>query len=194
MKKILSTVTAFSMLASVFSTPAFAALEISGNGAKSYNKIKVKQFSLGVTAQKNVSFVNVVAGSSANTGGNEVKNNTGGDSSVDTGKAKATTTVIVEGSVNKINESEGCGCPSDPEALISGNGYMSYNKIVVSDVNVDLTLQKNVSVVGVLAGASADSGDNTVKNNTGGSSDATTGNSTATTLVSVEAPVNVVNP
>src|SRR3989338_3717628 len=78
-------------------------------------------------------------------------------------------------------------------ATISGNGNKSYNKIVVNEWSLDKKVQENKALQGNLVGVQTNSGENTVKNNTGGTNTVDTGDSTVTTTVTNLANVNVIH-
>jgi len=84
-----------SLLAQAFTPLAFAdtTVEISGNGADSDNTATVVQVNeTGVFQENNAEIQNNVS-VSANSGGNDANNNTGGDVSIDTGNATSNTTI-----------------------------------------------------------------------------------------------------
>ena len=78
-------------------------------------------------------------------------------------------------------------------ATISGNGNKSYNKIVVKEWSLDKKVQENEALQGNLVGVQTNSGDNTVKNNTGkhGDNMVTTGDSTVDTTITNAANLNI---
>ena len=175
---------------------AFAeTLEISGNGNGSDNTIIVKEPTITVVEQTNESLILTGAFSSASTGGNTANGNTGGDVTVTSGDAKATTKVTVTGSSNEATLPDPCGCEAQPpDVLISGNGNGSTNLVKVKKPTVTLVGQSNAQFVGTLAKSKAKTGWNTANGNTGGTTDVTSGDATSRTRVRVTGSTNTLNP
>ena len=76
-------------------------LNNTGNGAKSYNSIYVKDINKTSVAQSNAAQVLNVVTTHSSTGNNQANSNTGGN--VNVGSGDATTTVVVENNLN-VNE------------------------------------------------------------------------------------------
>lgn len=181
-------------LGAILTGSAFAAdLEISGNGAGSNNTIEVSNSnSTGVIQKNDVEVITEVV-SVANTGGNTANSNTGGDVTIDTGKASSTVNVTVSGGSNKATV-EPCPCDNTQSAEISGNGAKSKNKIKQNDSNKTFVGQFNSVGIGTGVLSKAKTGKNTANKNTGGSTGITTDNSTSNVDVSVTGPKNTLNP
>ncbi|MDP3941878.1 MAG: hypothetical protein Q8Q49_06245 [bacterium] len=92
---------------------------ISGNGAKSYNKIEVTSVNSLVAVQSNDSDVVNAVSSKAKTGKNKANKNTDGSVGITTGNAKNTTKVRVHTGDNFLTTSPGCcqeqNCCNQPE-------------------------------------------------------------------------------
>lgn len=193
--KITTAVATAGLLATSFAPAALAATDItvSGNGADSTNKVKVKSSHVMKVKQMNVTSVgnNVVIGQ--NTGGNTASKNTGGNVSIDTGKAEATVTnnTTTGGNSAVVN---GCGCPdSDLTIDVKNNGADSTNKVKVSNKHKVKATQKNTTMVvnGVVVGQ--DTGNNTADKNTGGDVEVTTGDADATVTNTTTVGVNTLS-
>ena len=190
-----ATIATLSLVATLNAPVAFAEnLEISGNGNGSDNTIIVEEPTVTVVEQENHSLILTGAFSSASTGGNTANGNTGGDVTVESGDAKATTKVTVTGSSNEATLPDPCGCEATPpDVLISGNGNNSINLVKVKKPTVTVVGQGNAQFIGTLAGAKAKTGWNTANGNTGGSTTLTSGNATARTRVRVTGSSNTLH-
>lgn len=185
-QKISTIVASAAILVSVASPMAYAAdNEISGNGYDSTNKIIESTTNTTLVEQSNVSNVGTSIVSTANTGGNEASGNTGGDVSIQTGKATNNTSVTVTTGGNVANIATCCGCNAGGSDLISGNGAKSYNKIKNTVTNTLVAGQGNVSNVLTGVETKAKTGKNKAKNNTNGSVSITTKKASNTTSVDV---------
>src|SRR3989344_5440300 len=193
--------TAIATGALLFNTalPAFAdvTLEISGNGADTYNKAEVDVNQNRTVVQSNEANISNNVTATADTGDNDANRNTGGSVSVDTGNA--TTKVDVSNAANS-NEAELECCEADVDVLISGNGDNSTNKVEL-DVNDPRhhrghddeflgtgIFQENEAKIDNDVTAKADTGDNDANRNTGGTVSIDTGD--AETKVGVDNMIN----
>jgi hypothetical protein len=77
-----------------------ADVEISGNAAKSKNKVKSSSFNLTLLSQKSKTYANTKVIADSDTGGNKVDKNTGGSSSLKTGDAFTKVKVKILGGGN----------------------------------------------------------------------------------------------
>lgn len=197
MRKFFSAFASVSLVASVLSPVAMAAdLEITDNGAHSTNTIVVDTSNTTVVEQSNESAVLTGAFSKATTGGNTANSNTGGgDVTVTSGSATATTAVTVTGSSNTATV-EPCGCSSTlPNVTIDNNGAHSTNKVTYKKPNTFVAVQTNASLVGTLAVSKAKTGKNKANKNTGGGNvTVTSGPAVDTTAVTVTGSSNTLNP
>lgn len=189
-KLILKTVTgiaAVGLLVATMTPTVFADETIQGNGALSHNgiividvsKCKVKQSS------NTVALTNVA--SAVNSGGNTASGNTGGDVSVDTGKAVSQTDVSVQGGDNTISGDPCCDCAQPPSgnAEIKNNGAGSGNLIVDLNISKKKVKQTNNTVALTGVTQAANSGGNTTNGNTNGTTSVKTGKAKVKTNVAV---------
>ncbi|MDO8658786.1 MAG: hypothetical protein Q7K55_08645 [Candidatus Levybacteria bacterium] len=192
--KIGTSIATATLLGSILTGSAFATdLEISGNGVDSTNKIIVNNSNSTNVGQSNEMIVETEIVSLALTGGNKANSNTGGDVSIDTGNATSTVNVSVSGGSNTATV-EPCPCDSTRDALISGNGDGTYNKIKQNNSNSTNVGQLTGLGVGTAILSKAKTGKNRASRNTGGTTGITTGNSISTVGVGVTGPSNTLNP
>lgn len=148
---------------------------IIGNGTKSDNKIDLDLLSWVSLDQANYADVKNDVDAKASTGKNEVEDNTGGEVSIDTGKADVT--VEIDNSVNFNYADADCGCLIDDLlAKVAGNGKDTKNKIeaeIGSGLSVDQSNcgreEKESKDCGLenLVDAKASTGKNEAGDNTG---------------------------
>jgi len=184
------------MALSVFAmavTPAFADLEIKNNGGSSDSDITVKQQTSERVEQSNLTVVMTGITSLGNTGNVEVKGQTGGTVTVDTGSVMQSNMVTVGGSTNTANVENECGCVETPDVLIKGNGEKSKNKVKTEYVNKKTALQFNASTVGTGITTVGKTGNNKVSKGTNGKAKLLTGDVTQMSIVGVTAPSNSLN-
>ncbi len=160
---------------------------ISGNGSDSKNEIKTEQKNKTEVYQTNNADIENDIEAKANTGDNEVEDNTGGNSEVRTGDAQASVTIgnLANANAASIGGGNNQGSIS---ALITGNGSDSKNKIDLEHEQSILLVQDNNADIENDIEAKANTGDNEVEDNTGGDVTVDTGN--ATTDVTVDNAVN----
>lgn len=168
MKQLLG-LTLVAVMLVLVAAPASAAtkVKISKNGSKSTNGVALMSAKTQTVKQVNDAKVDNGVAVVTNTGGNTANGNTGdGGVSVKSGDTK--TTVKVKNTVNS-NEAKlvGCGCESDTEVVVSGNGTKSENGVMMAELNVQAAEQGNKAKVGNEVGAMTNSGENEAKNNTG---------------------------
>lgn len=199
-KKIAAGVVGGILITSLVATSAFAGhfVEISGNGAWSYNSIRIKNKTECNVYQKNSTLVVTEVDSSASTGGNSASGNTGGDVDIDTGNADSTVIVTVEGSSNTADNPCCCTCDgcdsSDQEEIISGNGSHSTNSISVKKEKRSSINQNNWTEVYTGVYSKSKTGRNRSNHNTGGTVDVATGNADSTVDILVTTSSNTLNP
>lgn len=173
-KTIASAIAAGALLANT-ALPIFAAttITISRNGSDSNNTGNVSLNTTTTVTQNNVANFSNDVDADADTGDNDVKDNTGGEVDVDTGNA--TVGVSVNNTANfNTAEVEGC-CAQDAEVLIQGNGSDSDNDADLDLDNHTSVFQNNVADFYNDVDVDADTGDNDVEDNTGGDVDVDTG-------------------
>ncbi len=180
------------ILSGVLANGAFAAtnITISGNLAKSDNKVVVKNAQVTKITQSNSQVVEAIINSSASTGGNKANGNMG-DVTVDTGKATSKVTVGVGGNSNIATLSCGCG-EGSTTVKVKDNGKKSDNTVIKSDLLKKIADQVNVALIGVGVGSESTTGNNKANNNGKKADvDVSTGASKSTVEVVVEGSVNV---
>ena len=181
----------------VGTNPTGASVINAGNGSESnnYNSATVSNGS--TTEQNNSAKVNTNLKQDSVTGQNSTSDNTGGDSSLTTGDANVSGTVITDVNTNAagmmvaefnvVDDQRGdlildfaancvLGCDSGPiTASNTGNGSDSVNASNADYSNDSATFQNNNAQIGNDLVLSADSGNNTASRNTDGDSNITTG-------------------
>lgn len=179
----------FAVIAAVaftaFATPAQAA-KIKGNGKNSNNTITILNSHSLKAKQKNYTSVVTAITNKSNTGKNKVNGNTGGNVAQHSGESTSTVMVSYTGGNNSMTVPEGCGCPDDSDAVISGNGRGSDNTITQTNTHEMVFKQKTETMVVTAVENSSNTGGNEAKNNTGSGVLQTSGESTAETTVEVE--------
>lgn len=170
-----------------------SSVEISGNGADSYNSVNLANNRVNSLVQANDAlFVNNVD-QKLNTGKNYANNNTGGEVTIDTGAALAQTLIDNRANFNVAHLD--CGCVTGGiDAKISGNGYESDSDINAALNDTDTAFQDNLGDFFNDVYGYTKSGYNGANNNTGpvGSDPAIfTGNAGSDTAVSNQANMNV---
>lgn len=170
---------------------AFAAntVTISGNGAGSYNKVRIRSHKTTTATQTNIADVGNLTGVFQNTGGNRANRNTGdGNINVNSGNATSTVanTTTIGGNTATVN---GCGCPSGNNTVnVKDNGADSYNEVAIRKSSNTTAEQTNVAFVFNDTLVDQNTGDNRANNNTGsggvdvnsGDADSTVTNDTTT--------------
>lgn len=168
----------------------------SANGTNSDNNGSISIENNNDTNQNNSAYVNTDLSEDATTGSNSTSYNVG-NSSIDTGDANVTGTVVtfVNTNASGILVSEfnvaddhigdiildfvancvaGCG-GGDLKTANTGNGSYSDNTSSIDTTTNNNTTQNNDANIGSSLNLTADSGNNTASYNTGGDSDITTG-------------------
>ncbi len=185
----------------------------SGNGPGSTSNGALTIDNNSATIQDNDADVSSALTQSATSGGNNNSTNVGGDSSIDTGDANVTGTIItaVNTNVDGVMVSEfniadnhvgdilldfgaGCvsGCGTGPTTVANtGNGSDSTNNASIDETNSNTTLQTNDAIVGSVLTLNADSGNNTSSSNVGGDSNIQTGDANVAGNVLTFANTNV---
>lgn len=138
---------------------------IVGNGAYSYNDIELNQHRSVALVQDNDAYIKNNVDATAKTGKNDANDNTGGDVVIDTGSA--TTTVEVDNLANFNAADVDCGCLTDVDAKVSGNGSYSENDVRANfHDNLDV-FQDNDARLKNYVDARAKTGANEANRNTG---------------------------
>lgn len=190
MKKTIATMASFAFLF-VVAVPAHAGT-ISGNGAGSYNKIKVSQSSSSTLVQSNKAKYNNTVVVSTSTGGNKANKNTGGDVTVTTGDASSVVDITNTANINNaVHEGGcGCGCLTPLDIAISGNGAHSWNTVSYWSHCSDVTSQWNSAYISNGVVTSNSTGGNSSNANTGGSVEVSTGGSSSEVTITNTANSN----
>lgn len=167
-----------------------ADVTISGNGAKSDNKVNLTNVNATTLGQANTATVNNDVDADADSGDNDAGYNTGGDVVILTGSAKTNVDVSTTANVNSAKIGNGHSATPTPSAsfMIIGNGAHSDNTILAGLTNATVVGQTNTANVTNDVDAEAESGDNDANFNTGGDVVIMTGD--AKTHVDVDTAVN----
>lgn len=196
--KISAALAAGSLIATLLAPSAFATVDsgtginISGNGADSYNKVKIYNSNKCTVKQSNSSTIVNSVGVKSKTGKNKASKNTGGTTSITTGDTTTTVGVGVSGSTNSAdNPCCACAAPSNPDPInITENGADSTNKVDISNSNTTKITQTNTSSIVNTVNVSSNTGGNTAKSNTGGDVSIDTGSTTTTVGIEVTGSSN----
>lgn len=138
---------------------------ITGNGSDSNNEVAITVTQETVVEQQNNSQVSNEVDVNANTGGNEVSENTGGENTVETGSSNTNVSIENE-NINSNSASGGC-CEQETEIEISGNGSDSSNTVSSHTTNTTTVSQTNNAEITNSITTTANTGDNEASNNTG---------------------------
>ncbi|MEM4736645.1 MAG: hypothetical protein QXD41_02120 [Nitrososphaeria archaeon] len=195
--KLATGVATAALLATTLAPVAFASTNtISGNGAGSTNKIKIKNINRTTVNQSNATAVINLTGVLQNTGSNTANNNTGnGNITVNSGNANSTVTNTTTNGSNTATVNL-CGCPTeDTTNEIKNNGAESENKIRIKNVNNSHLEQINETLVVNGTLVAQNTGSNHANNNTGdGDVTVDSGNTTANVTNTTTTGSNVLNP
>lgn len=197
--KITTVIVAGAFLAGiVMPAGAFAAnnVTVSGNGAGSTNKVKIKNKKKVKVEQTNRTAVVNLVGVFQNTGGNTANNNTG-DGAVDVNSGDATSdvsnTTTTGGNVLVMPD---CGCPDPNNTVdVKNNGADSTNKVKITSKSRTVIDQSNETLVinGVLV--AQNTGGNHANSNTGdGNVDVNSGDADSTVTNETTTGGNVLVP
>lgn len=148
---------------------------VDGNGSGSENEIKVTTSQNQSVNQNNSSNQDNEIEVKSNTGGNNVSDNTGEEVHVETGEVESEISVITKDTnVNKVVQ-EKC-CHEGSLVTVSNNGSDSQNSVNIQNSSTTSVNQNNTANINNQVKVTANTGNNTVKNNTGGDTHVTTGN------------------
>lgn len=192
-KHKIGSVVAAGVLYAALATPALAAtnVQVSGNGAFSKNGVVVAKSTSNTVVQTNVTKVKNTVGTTQNTGKNSASFNTGGSSTVNSGKATTSVTIVNSGGGNTATGS--CGCPEgDTTVEVKNNSAKSWNGVVVAEEKSNLTSQFNLTKFKNNVWTDQNTGKNSASFNTDGTSSVTSDDTTATVDVLNEGGGNVV--
>lgn len=166
MKKWLS-LTISSLL---IATPVQAAtydLTVTGNGNHADSRIAVSQSQSVGVVQSNETEVNNSIVVMADTGDNSVRGTTGGDVAVETGEASFE--VTLDNEVNSNAATVDAGQSADlTEVLIDGNGRDTTNRVTLTETSETGLIQSNEAEFNNEVLLGGETGENRVRNTTGG--------------------------
>lgn len=196
LKLTTSVVTTAFLVGLVLPTGAFAAntVTVSGNGAGSTNKVKIKNTKKVRVEQSNRTAVINLVGVFQNTGGNSANQNTGGDVTVNSGNATANVTNTTTTGGNTLVVPD-CGCPDPVNTVdVKDNGADSTNTVKITNKSKTVVSQSNETLVvnGVLVGQNT--GNNEANQNTGGTVSVDSGNASATVNNTTTTGDNLLTP
>lgn len=167
-QKFATTAIATTALLISTTTGIFAAtVDVSGNGYKSINTVKISNNCVSGVSQGNQTLVVNDISSSANTGGNSAKSNTGADVTVHTGDASSSVSVTVAGGNNTATAPSCCDCVSSVDIMVNDNGAKAKNKVVLNNSRETYAEQVSVTEVQNLIKSKAVTGKNVTSKNTG---------------------------
>lgn len=153
---------------------------VTGNGAQSKNTVTLGSTNVNTVSQDNNASVTNNVDNNAKTGYNDANGNTGGNVSVSTGNATASTTVKTVANANSASIGGGAGAGnSSASFVITGNGAGSNNWINAGLTNVNSIDQNNSAHILNDVDSDAKTGGNDAGFNTGGNVEITTGNAGA---------------
>ncbi len=143
---------------------------ISGNGENSDNDVNLALTNASNIWQANSAWVDNHVNAKAESGDNNANGNTGGDVTILTGKAKVVSSI--DNLVNFNSADLNCGCVTDLEAKVSGNGENSDNVLSAALDNSNGVFQGgnengNNAWLDNYVNPKAQSGDNSAESNTG---------------------------
>ncbi len=167
---------AIGLLVATTASAAFAAntVNISGNGKQSVNTVTAISANKNITKQTSNTMALTFVSSVANSGNNKVNGNTGGTNGVTTGASTSTVTTTVMGGSNEA-VAPSCGCGDSTDVSITGNGKKSVNTVTVVSGTTNVVKQKSNTVAVTAVSSVANTGGNTVKDNTNGTNGVVTG-------------------
>ncbi len=194
LKKLGTVVATAALFGSVMAPAAFADTNtIQANGAGSDNKIETENKTETTVTQSNTTTAQTTIVASSNTGGNHASYNTGGDVSIETGKAVTKVGVTVTGGNNTATVND-CGCPEGTDDnTIKKNGADSDNTIKNKNTKKTSVGQVGATVAGTGVEAISDTGYNKAKKNTDGSTSVKTKKSKTSVNVVVTGGHNTLN-
>lgn len=193
-RKLVTGIATGALLLNALTPLAFAdtTIEISGNGSNSDSDVNVVVAHNTTVTQNNTANVNNTVNTSANSGNNSAEDNTGGNVSIDTGKASTNTSV--NNTLNQNTANVGCNCAGGNVTVnVSGNGSHSDNDVNLSTGGTVNVTQNNVANVNNNVTSKSNSGGNEAEDNTGGTVSIDTGDASSNTHVSTTANSNFAN-
>jgi hypothetical protein len=169
---------------------ASTTIQISGNGTESNNTASVDMSKSTTVTQTNSLSIDNNVDVDSDTGNNSADDNTGGDVNVETGDAVTGVKISNSGNTNHALV-EDCGCESDTDVLISGNGSDSDNNVDLNNARSTELYQTNAAQIRNNVDVDADTGDNSADDNTGGDVSLRTGDASTMVVLKTQANANV---
>lgn len=195
--KKLGAVIASMGMVSVLAVPTFAdtTLVIKDNGADSKNSISNSENCVSTVSQSSHTGVGVHASLGSNSGDNEANSNTGGTTTIQTGKATSNFSLTVRGGKNIADAPDCCKCDGGETVVrVKNNGKDSRNTVRNTRTKRTRVRQRKNTSVHAGAWLKANTGKNEAKNNTGAGVEVTTDNSRSELEIVVNGGSNTLNP
>lgn len=148
-------------------------LTVSGNGDGSQSQINFQNESTQEVSQSNQTEIENQIDDQANTGGNNVSDNTTESVQVETGDIQSQQTVINQANQNQLAIED---CCQEAELSISNNGSDSQNSIDIISSHSSQTNQQNIAQITTNINISANTGNNKISSNTANQIALLTGN------------------
>lgn len=144
-------------------------VEIDGNGTSSDNSANVNITQQTTITQTNQADIQNNVNTQADTGSNTASNNTGGDTSIQTGNTNQNVSVSNQANSSTINTTGCGGCANgDVNVQVSGNGADSQNTTNVTLNNQTTINATNNANITNIVNVGANTGNNSSSNNNGG--------------------------
>ncbi|MEK7166577.1 MAG: hypothetical protein AAB874_07250 [Patescibacteria group bacterium] len=169
--------------------PADVNVEVSGNGTYSQPDVNLALTNTTWVTQDNTANVENDVEVKANSGDNDADDNTGGNTSIDTGKATAW--AGVENTLNANVAHVGGSGEGALEILVNGNGSYSDPNVTLALAGTTGLVQNNFADVENDVEVKANSGKNDADDNTGGNNSIDTGDAWAGAQVDTLANFNL---
>ena len=142
-------------------------LVVTGNGDSSSNEASVQNNNTTTVTQTNTADISNNVDVDANTGGNTVSDNTGGNTDIQTGNIDSSTAINNQDINNNIALADPCCQGASIDAQISGNGYNSTNSIYSTVNNVTNIYQTNYANIYNNIVINGNTGKNSASDNNG---------------------------
>lgn len=180
--RILSALASLGASALVAASPAFAlTVELSGNGDSSDNSANITVNKTTTITQTNTADIKNKVSADANTGYNSANQNTGGDTSIETGDASSS--VSVNNTANSSKSSIGCCDNTDLSVSLSANGSGSNNNVRFNWTDQRDIITLNDLNINNYINARANTGGNEANGNTGGDTSIKTGDANVSVMI-----------
>lgn len=194
--KIVASLTSAALVLGISATSAYAdtTISVTDNGRGSVNTVTVDNSCYNKIKQKSNTYATNVVNVYQNTGGNEVKDNSGtGDVTITTGDATSSANITVSGGSNTATPPDCCACEEGgtTDITVSDNLRRSINTVGVDNSKTTKVKQKANTYATNSVGVTQKTGRNKVKDNTGdGNKLVETGDTTSTVNITVTGGTN----